>query len=82
MAKSTNKITFTKLQKIPIDRKSTRLNSSHITRSRMPSSAFTKLQKIPMARNLSYKIITKGIKQISIFKLKLCPKYELSHFLS
>ena len=53
MAKSTNKITFTKLQK-----------------------------KNPMARNLSYKIITEGIKQISIFKLKLCPKYELSHFLS
>ena len=34
---------------------------------------FTKLQKIPMTRNLSYKIIAKGIKQISIFKLKLCP---------
>ena len=34
-------ITFTDFLNLPafIDRKSTRLNSSHITRSRMPSSA-------------------------------------------
>ena len=30
---------LTSLEGYPLDRKSTRLNSSHITRSRMPSSA-------------------------------------------
>ena len=34
-----NEMMVPRLEKIVIDRKSARLNSSHITRSRMPSSA-------------------------------------------
>ena len=35
----TDKINYQKVDEIPLDRKSTRLNSSHIQKSRMPSSA-------------------------------------------
>ena len=61
----------------PRDRKSTRLNSSHITRTRMPSSAWKK------KKNKNWKLMI-GISQTSIFHLfvNMFEIYPISHPMS